>query len=147
MSIRVDFYLLNQTAESELALYACRLLNKAHSAGLSAFVLAESPEQARMIDQTLWASSDTNFIPHALIDTPQAEHKLTKICIGEKIPENARFDLLVRLQAGEDIEGERFSRVAELVSADQAHTALARKRYAAWRKIGATLDSHKIQLH
>lgn len=143
----MDFYLLNQTAESELALYACRLLNKAHSAGLSAFVLAESSEQARMIDETLWASSDTHFIPHALADTPQAKHVLTKISIGEKMPANAEFDLLVRLQAGEEIEGEQFSRVAELISADETHTALARKRYVAWRKIGATLNSHKIQLH
>lgn len=147
MSKRVDFYLLDQNDAVKIAHYSCRLLNKAYAAGMRSFVLSQSVEQARMIDQLLWVSSDANFIPHALAESAEARSKLTKICIGTQLPDEAEFDFLLCFTSDEHACGEQFARVAELVSADEHQKAFARKRYASWRTKGAELNLHRIQLH
>jgi DNA polymerase-3 subunit chi len=153
MTVRVDFYLLNQAHPQVLAHYTCRLLNKAYQAGLRLFVLTESAAQSAQIDALLWTSSDANFIPHAMIESPEAADPLTKICIGHTMTgtqlqaEPPVFDMLVNLQNSLSLEGVQFDRVAELVSADEIHKRAARKRYAAWRDSGAEQHLHNIELN
>lgn len=145
--MRVDYYLLDQSAPQVIVDYTCRLLSKAYDAGLRVFVLAESPEQCVAIDQHLWVSSDSNFIPHSIAGSNEASAALTKICIGAELPAASGYDFLVSLQHKDNIEGADFARVAELVSSDEAHKQAARKRYAAWRDQGAELNLHNIKLH
>jgi len=153
MSTRVDYYLLDQSEPQAVAYYTCRLLNKAYQAGMRLFVLTESTEQSRKLDTLLWASSDANFIPHALAESAEAADPLTKICIGHDFDASQAvsglhgFDMLVNMQAVEIIQGGELERVAELVSADEAHKNAARKRYAAWRSAGAKQTLHNIQIH
>jgi DNA polymerase-3 subunit chi len=153
MTVRVDYYLLNQAEPRALAHYACRLLNKAYQAGLRIYVLTDSSTQSQLIDALLWTSSDANFIPHALADKPEAIDPLTKICIGhattdlQAVAENPGFDMLVNMQNGETLQGNEFKRVAELVSSDEAHKSAARKRYAAWRDAGVEQNLHEIHLN
>jgi DNA polymerase-3 subunit chi len=110
------------------------------------FVLADSEAQCAAIDQQLWMSSDTNFIPHALAGSPAANSQLSKIHIGQTLSDVSGFDFLVNLGCQDDIEGKDFTRIAELVSADPAHKQAARMRYAAWRDAGAELNTHNIQI-
>ncbi len=143
---RVDFYLLDQPGPQALLEYACRLSNKAYGVGLRLFLLAETAQQATQINAMLWTSSDSNFIPHALIDSIEGSDPLTRICIGEQLPEATAFDMLVNLQSTEQIQGAEFPRVAELVSADEPNKQAARRRYAAWRDSGTDLKLHNIRL-
>ncbi len=153
MTTRVDYYLLDQVEPQALAHYACRLLKKACQAGLRIFVLTDSPGQSQLIDGLLWTSSDANFIPHALADSIEGADPLTKICIGHElcsaqgVDQQPDFDMLVNMQTVEARQGEHFKRVAELVSADESHKNAARKRYAAWRDIGADQTLHDIKLN
>ena len=153
MTTRVDYYLLDQVEPQAVAHYTCRLLNKACQAGLRIFVLTESPGQSQLMDGLLWTSSDANFIPHALVDSAEAVDPLTRICIGHElrsaqgVDQQPDFDLLVNMQTVEVRQGEHFKRVAELVSADESHKNAARKRYAAWRDIGAEQNLHDIKLN
>lgn len=153
MTTRVDYYLLDQVEPQAVAHYTCRLLNKAWQAGLRIFVLTDSPAQSRFMDSLLWTSSDSNFIPHALVERAEAADPLTKICIGhalvdsQPVASNQVFDLLVNMQNGEAPQGVDFKRVAELVSSNEAHKNAARKRYAAWRSAGAEQNMHKIKLN
>lgn len=146
MTPRVDYYLLDQADSRSLERYTCRLLNKAYQAGLRAFVLADSTAQAEAIEQQLWTVSDTNFIPHALAESAEAADPLTRICIGRQPPANDDFELLVNLRNEETPAAGNFQRIAEMVSADENHRQAARKRYAAWRKIGADQNLHEISL-
>jgi len=153
MSTRVDYYLLDQSESQAVAYYTCRLLNKAYQAGLRMFVLTDSAEQSRKLDTLLWASSDANFIPHALAESAEAADPLTKICIGHEFDASRvvsgpqGFDMLVNMQAAESIQGSELERVAELVPADDAHKIAARKRYAAWRSAGAEQTLHNIRIN
>ena len=153
MSTRVDYYLLDQADPQAVAWYACRLLNKAYQAGMRVFVLTDTAEQSRSLNSLLWASSDANFIPHALAGSVEATDPLTKICIGHTIETSTGlstidgFDMLVNMQTGEVPSGTEFTRVAELVSADEAHKNAARKRYTVWRSSGAEQNMHNIKLN
>ncbi|MEE9446441.1 MAG: DNA polymerase III subunit chi [Arenicellales bacterium] len=144
MSQRVEFYLLEQSSDDALLHYACRLLSKVYEAKLSAFILANSAKQMAQIDRLLWAQSDADFIPHALYNSTEGTHPLTKISIGQSLPEQHQFDMLVNLCHGDTITGQNFKRIAELVSADEQHKANARKRYAQWRDQNAELKLHNI---
>ncbi len=149
MTARVDYYLLDQQEPRAVAHYTCRLLNKAYQTGLRIFVLTDSPAQSKLIDGLLWTSSDANFIPHALADSAEASDPLSRICIGDVLSaEPAKgFDMLVNMQGVETLQGKQFGRVAELVSAEQTHKSAARKRYAAWRSIGAEQYLHEIHVN
>ena len=143
---RVEFYLLDQAGSQAMLEYACRLSNKAYAAGLRLFLLAESEQQSMLLDEMLWTGSDANFIPHALMDSIEGSDPLTRICIGDRLPDASGFDMLVNLQSGEYPQGGEFARVAELVPADEPGKQAARKRYAAWRDSGAAMKLHNIRL-
>lgn len=144
---RVDFYLLDQSGPQAMLQYACRLSSKACGAGLRIFLLSESTQQSKILEDMLWTSSDANFVPHALADSIEGSDPLTRICIGDQLPAAAGFDMLVNLQSTEQLQGSEFARVAELVSADEAKKQAARRRYAAWRDGGATMNLHNIRLN
>lgn len=144
--VRVDFYLLDQVGLQAILHYACRLSNKAYSAGLRIFLLSESAQQSKLLDDMLWTSSDANFIPHALVGSIEGNDLLTRICIGDQLPDSSGFDMLVNLQTTERLQGHDFARVAELVSADEPNKQAARRRYAAWRDSGAAMTLHNIRL-
>ena len=146
MTTRVDYYLLDQSDPQAVAAYTCRLLNKAYRAGLRAFVLTETSAQAQVIDQLLWTSSDANFVPHALVDSAEAADPLTRISIGAQLPSTGTYEVLVNLQNLDTPQQGTYQRVAEMVSSDENHKQAARKRYAAWRKIGAEQNLHEIRL-
>jgi DNA polymerase-3 subunit chi len=152
MTARVDYYLLDQAEPQAIAHYTCRLLNKVCQAGLRIFLLTDSRAQSQLMDALLWTMSDANFIPHAQADSIEAADPLTRICIAHEVhteqdtDQAKKFDMLVNMQFVETLQGEQFQRVAELVSSEQTHKSAARKRYAAWREIGAEQNLHEIQL-
>ena len=110
------------------------------------FVLAESEAQCAAIDNQLWTSSDTSFIPHAVAGSAAASSQLSKILIGQTLSDVSGFDFLVNLGCQENIQGKDFARIAELISSDPAHKQVARRRFAAWRAAGAELNTHNIQI-
>jgi len=143
---RVDFYLLDQPGHEAMQGYACRLSNKACGAGLRIFLLSGSPAQSVLLNKMLWTLSDANFIPHALADSLEAGDPLTRICIGDQLPDAAAYDMLINLQTTEQIQGRAFKRIAELVAADEPNKQSARRRYASWRDIGAELNLYNINV-
>jgi len=143
---RVDFYLLDQSGPEAMQHYACRLSNKACGAGLRIFLLSGSPAQSVLLNEMLWTLSDANFIPHALVDSLEADDPLTRICIGDQLPDAASYDMLINLQTTEQIQGQSFKRIAELVTADELNKKSARRRYASWRNNGAELNLYNINV-
>jgi len=145
VTARVDFYLLDQPGQEAMQHYACRLSNKACSAGLRLFLLTQSRAQSTLLNEMLWTLSDANFIPHALLDSLEAGDPLTRICIGDQLPDADVYDMLINLQTTEKIQGQTFKRIAELVSADEPNKQSARRRYASWRDSGAELNLYNIK--
>lgn len=101
--------------------YACRLLRKATAAGARVVVTGE-PDVLRELDQALWTFAPLEFVPHChgrsaapgmaekspvvLADVPsQAPHQHVLVNLGATVPEGfERFERLIEVVTGEDAD-------------------------------------------
>ncbi len=140
---RVDFYILNQAGQHSRQTFACRLAEKAYRLDKTVHIHARNPADAERLDELLWTFRDGSFVPHERLgsgDGP-AESPVTIGCEGDTV--QAR-DLLINLC--DDIPGcaEAFPRVAELVTSDDDCKQLSRRRFAAYREQGHSLETHNL---
>ena len=130
--------------------YACRLLRKAYRVGARVAVLAE-PQDLRTLDRLLWTFEPTEFVPHALIsadrsaaahDGPEGEAPIWLLEALRVIPPMPCSVLNLSAQIVE--RPERFDRVIEVVSADEAALQAARQRWKHYASAGFTPEKHEV---
>jgi DNA polymerase-3 subunit chi len=139
---RVDFYVLEEAdADSRLRL-ACRLAEKAFSPDQRVFVLAASANEARQLDELLWTFRDRSFVPHALVDAPDAH--LMPVLIGTDAAAVASADVLINLGPGVPPGYERFGRIVEPLDGDRERRQQGRERFRYYRERGDSLQSHDV---
>lgn len=139
---RVDFYLLNDNAETGKYLAVCRLAHKAFSLGHRIYIYAPDSGQAQHLDRLLWTFNQGSFIPHGLsADTPDAD---IPVLIGYDEPPATHEDVLIQLTPQVPEFFSRFQRVAEVVSGGEEEKARARERFRFYRDRGYALQTHKI---
>ncbi|HEU5435101.1 MAG TPA: DNA polymerase III subunit chi [Telluria sp.] len=126
---RIDFH----TNIPDKVAYACRLSRKAFGAGGKLVLLAEDEEQARLLDAALWSVSDTDFLPHVLAGDALAAQTPIIVTHDDAL-DFPHADMLVNLTRRTPARFERFARVFEIISLDEADAAEGRKRYVAYKK-------------
>ncbi len=125
--------------------YACRLLRKAHAAGAQVVVTGLMP-LLRQLDTELWTFSALDFIPHCLADathaTPAAVLSASPIVLS--VSPQAAPARQVLLNLGADVpEGfERFERLIEVVTQDDADRQQARVRWKHYADRGYAITRH-----
>ena len=140
---RVDFYILNQAGQHSRQTFACRLAEKAYRLDKTVHIHTRNRADAERLDELLWTFRDGSFVPHECL--PDAggviESPITIGCDGDTVQPR---DLLINLC--DDIPGcaEAFPRVAELVTSDDDCKQLSRRRFAAYREQGHTLETHNL---
>jgi DNA polymerase-3 subunit chi len=139
---KVDFYLLGGGGADDPARIACRLTEKAYRLGHRVYLLAPDPATATELDELLWTFSQGSFVPHTLADAAGADDQ--PVLIGHAEPPAAFHDVLVSLANEVPAWFTRFTRVAELVGADDASKAQARERFRFYRERGYPLDTHRL---
>ncbi len=141
--MRIDFYILSQSGESERTAFACRLAEKAYRLANTVHIHTASQAEAARLDDLLWTFRDGSFVPHELLDTDVegAESPVTIGCVGNV--EGGR-DLLINLSDDIPEFAGSFARVAELVSADEQCRQVSRRRFAAYREMGHTPNTHHV---
>lgn len=129
MSTRVDFH----TNIPDKLAYACRLARKAYGAKAKVVLLAEDAAQAEALDAALWTVADTAFVPHVQAGDPLAAQTPVIVTFDEAaaLP---HYDMLVNLTRRVPANVDRFARVFEIISTDEADAAEGRKRYVAYKK-------------
>ena len=140
---RIDFYILNQAGTQSRHAFACRLAEKAYRLENTVHIHAASREDADRVDELLWTFRDGSFVPHHRAGAV-APGNASPVTIGcDTDPVEAR-DLLINLC--DDIPAcvEAFPRVAELVTSDPDCKQKSRRRFAAYRDQGHTLETHKV---
>jgi DNA polymerase-3 subunit chi len=139
---RVDFYLLNDNAETGKNLAVCKLTHKAFSLGHRIYILAPDFAQAQHLDRLLWTFNQGSFIPHGLgAESPDAD---IPVLIGYDDPPATHEDVLIQLTAQVPEFFSRFRRVAEVVNGGEEEKAQARERFRFYRDRGYALQTHKI---
>ena len=139
---RIDFYVLEDAGEAARQLFACRLAEKAYRLRNSVHIRTGDRGLAAKLDELLWTFRDGSFVPHEIAGPQAAEAPVT---IGSSDAEMASgSDLLINLSHDLPADIAAFPRIAEIVSSDEDSRAQSRQRFAAYRDLGHTLDTHNI---
>lgn len=122
--------------------YACRLLRKAVAKGSKVVVTGE-PALLRDLDVALWTFAPLEFVPHCqnegstpavraaspvvLADSPRAApHQQVLVNLGQSVPDGF----------------ERFERLIEVVTMDEADRLQARQRWKHYAERGYAITRH-----
>jgi DNA polymerase-3 subunit chi len=138
---RVDFYVISEQTGSNTDQISCRLTSKAFEQGQSVFIHADSSEQAARIDEMLWTFRDISFIPHARIDSPEAEQ--APILIGTEII-GSNASVLLNLAHPAPSAFHDFQRVVEIVPLEADRRREARQRFRFYQDQGITPTTHEL---
>lgn len=144
MTERVDFYILKSAAPKQRWAFACRLTEKAYLRDLSIVILNETMADAQALDEMLWTFNERSFVPHKLAaDERSLDPKTPVHLILESTPAPSA-DLLVNLALRLPTQMQQYSRIAEIVDADEERRRLGRERFKAYRELKMTLETHQI---
>ena len=134
----IDFYF---NAEDRMQV-ACRLAGKAMRQNQRLLIYAPDSETAARIDKLLWTWPAIGFVPHCAAHSPLASQTPVLIASTEETPEGC--EVLLNLGADCPPHFERFPRLLELVSTDDADKEAGRNRFRFYRERGYKLNSHDL---
>jgi DNA polymerase-3 subunit chi len=137
---RVGFYIVDSTERDSRLRLALRLTDKAHQRGNRIFIHAASEDEARWLDEQLWAFRPSSFLPHALVTDEPAE----QICIGWGQEPRQHDDLLINLQLAVPPFVGRFQRVAELVNQEPERLEALRASWRHYKSRGYAVEEHRL---
>jgi DNA polymerase III subunit chi len=134
----IDFYF---NAEDRLQV-ACRLAAKALKQGSRLLIYAPDVDTASRLDTLMWTWPAIGFVPHAMVNAPLAAETPVLIASGEETP--AACELLLNLGAECPPHFERFTRLFEVVGADEEAKEKGRGRYRFYRERGYPITNHDL---
>jgi len=138
---QVSFYRLSDPDPDSRLQFACRLTEKARSLGHRVFIQAASPEQARQLGQLLWEYRPGGFLPHNLLDD---DNPPEPIAVGTSVQAGQHDDVLVNLADEPCGRHQHFTRINEVLCADDSILAAGRERYRFYQAQGYQPETHKL---
>ena len=127
--------------------YACRLLRKASRQGAHVVVTAPAPVLTQL-DRVLWTFDPIEFLPHVMPRPGQAlppRLAATRVWLLEDPGAAPYHDVLVNLGQEAAPSGfESFSRLIEIVTADETERASARGRWKHYAARGYAIERHSV---
>ena len=134
----IDFY-FNAADKYQVA---CRLAGKAMKQDLRMLIYAPQADAAQKIDRMLWTWPATGFVPHCMSGDALAPD--TPVLIAPEIDAEPGCSVLLNLSSECAPRFERFERVLEIVSQDDADRAAGRSRFRFYRERGYVINSHDL---
>lgn len=138
----VSFYILPTESLQDRYLFACKLIEKAYRSGCFCYVLTDSAEQSRIIDDLLWTFRAGSFIPHQIYtgELPELEKV---ILIGSlNTPEHWQKVLFNLSSRYPDI-GSQTERILEILDNSETTKEAGRNRYRQYQQSGIKITTHK----
>lgn len=143
MSIRVDFYLLGEPTAQAAQRTVGRLIETIWSKGNQVYLYTASPGETQVWDRVLWSYRQEGFLPHAPYRSGPAPAG-ERVLVGDSVPPEDWGGVLVNLVGEVPAFYNRFSRVAELVTASPEVRNAGRERYRYYREQGHELHLHEL---
>lgn len=123
--------------------YACRLLRKAVASGARVVVTAEPPA-LQQLDVALWTFSALEFVPHCTAQAAPDVLACSPVVLT-RVPSAAQHHrVLVNLSDDVPDGFERFERLIEVVSGDDADRQAARRRWKHYADRGYAIVRHDV---
>ena len=146
---RIDFH----SNVSDKLEYACRLTRKIWSATpegqpVRQIVIVGEKGDLQKLDDLLWTFSSTDFMPHCYIDDEAAAE--TPIILADNFASPylsaiPHADVMIHLgmRMPQDVPAlvERFPRIVEVVTVNEAERLAGRERFKAYRELGHELHN------
>jgi DNA polymerase-3 subunit chi len=145
MTERVDFYVLKTSTAKERWTFACRLTEKAYLRDLKVVLVSETADDARVIDELLWTFNERSFVPHDILRDQPSFDASTPVRLTFDLDAVEAADLLVNLSGSLPARLERFSRIAEIIDADDERRRLGRERFKAYRELKLPVETHQLE--
>jgi DNA polymerase-3 subunit chi len=144
MTERVDFYVLKSAAAQQRWAFACRLTEKAYLKDLKIVIVNDTLADAQALDELLWTFNERSFIPHKVCLDEQSVDPATPVHLTLDAAALPAADLIVNLAQRLPAQLQRYTRVAEIIDADEERRRLGRERFKAYRDLKFTLETHQI---
>ncbi|WP_455380933.1 DNA polymerase III subunit chi [Acidihalobacter prosperus] len=138
---RVDFYLLPTHDANSRLKFVCKLAGKAVSEGIRLHIWTENAAESATLDRLLWTYKDVSFVPHASVDTSQADCPVT---LDPHHQPSTQGRILVNLSQDVPDSIESLERIIEIVDEDTERKTQGRKHYRLYRQQGCNLKHHQV---
>ena len=123
---------------------ACRLCAKAVQQQMRVLVYALDESLIEQFDELLWTFSSISFIPHCnLRDEPDLVN-VTPVILGNRIPADAHFDVLLNLDRQHPPVIGEFKRIIEIADNAPHEKAEARIRYRFYKEAGYEIQHFQL---
>ena len=127
--------------------YACRLLRKAHRAGVQVAVTGDLAT-LQALDRELWTFDDQEFLPHVLAAGKPLPERLhaTPIWLSPD-PASAPGERSILINIGREMPAgmDRFQRLFDLVSSEPDDRQEGRSRWKAYAAQGWDVQPHEVK--
>jgi DNA polymerase-3 subunit chi len=145
MTERVDFYVLKTALAKQRWAFACRLTEKAYLKNLKIVVLSDTLADAQALDELLWTFNERSFVPHKICLDEHGVDAATTVHLTLEPTAIPSADLLVNLAQRLPSQLQGYTRIAEIIDADEERRRLGRERFKAYRDLKLTLETHQIE--
>ena len=138
----VTFYILPTESLQERYLFACKLVEKAYRNACFCYVLTDSAEQSRILDDLLWTFRVGSFIPHQIYTGEPP--KMEKIILIGSVNAPANWQkILFNLSSHYPDIGPQTGRILEILDNSETTKAAGRNRYRQYQQAGMAVTTHK----
>jgi len=146
---RIDFH----SNVADKLQYACRLTRRIWSGTASGqpvrqIVMVGEMADLKKLDELLWTFSAPDFLPHCFIDDELASETpiiLTDDFASPALAQLPHADVLIHIGMGmpKDVTAlvDRFPRIVEVVTVNEAERLAGRERYKTYRELGHELHN------
>ena len=140
--INVSFYILPSESLQERYVFACKLIEKAYRTDCFCYVLTESVDQSRIIDNLLWTFRAGSFVPHQIYTGELPDFEKIVMIGTLNPPEN--WQKVVFNLSNQFLElGANTERILEILDNSESSKEAGRQRYRHYQKSGMAITTHK----
>lgn len=129
---------------SDIPSFICRLLRTVYDKHTDIAVRCATLEQCQWLDQQLWAFDSNSFLAHELwADNPNSTAPIILFSPNDDFSQ-CPFATVLNLSTEACLDN-RFTRIVEIVGADETALAAARQRFRLYKDAGFVLDHKKMR--
>ncbi len=143
MMPEVTFYVLPSESQQERQAFACKLIEKAYRSGHFCYVLTDSEQQSRQLDEKLWTFRPGSFVPHQIFHNQLPAVEQTVLIGSEPIPDQWR-KIIVNLSAKRPEHLNQCGRILEILDNSEETKQDGRNRYRQYQESGFEVTTHNM---